>query len=209
MTDALGEPSIADPASPPDPDPGPHGSLWSAASTRAVDRMDAAVDEAWGRAFRGRPAADRVFYLASELGDFSVLWLLIAAAQGLRSDRDADESIRLSLLLLAESILVNQGIKRLVHRPRPASSEPRPHHVRQPMTSSFPSGHASSALAAAGIMSRRHPGAAPIYYGLAAVVATSRIHVKVHHASDVVVGAAIGIGFARLARRVWPPPGER
>ncbi|MCB0962938.1 MAG: phosphatase PAP2 family protein [Acidimicrobiales bacterium] len=201
MTDPVTEPAPAD--------PGPHGSLWSTASTQAVDRFDAAVDEAWGRAFRGRPLADRVFYLASELGDFSVLWLLIAAAQGLRSDADADESIRLSLLLLAESVLVNQGIKRLVHRPRPTTEDPRPHHVRQPLTSSFPSGHASSALAAAGIMSRRHPRAAPLYYGLAAVVATSRIHVKVHHASDVLAGAAIGIGFARLAGRIWPPPGER
>ena len=177
--------------------------------TGSIDRFDEVVDEAWGRAFRGRPLADRVFYLASELGDFSVLWLIIAAAQGLRSDADADESIRLSLLLLAESILVNQGIKRLVRRPRPAATEPRPHHVRQPGTSSFPSGHASSALAAAGIMSHRHPRAAPLYYGLAAVVATSRVHVKVHHASDVLAGAAIGIGFARLARKVWPPPGER
>ena len=28
------------------------------------------------------PAADRIFYLASELGDFSLIWLLLAAADG-------------------------------------------------------------------------------------------------------------------------------
>ena len=32
------------------------------------------VDEAWGRIFRGHPLADRIFYLASELGDFSVIF---------------------------------------------------------------------------------------------------------------------------------------
>jgi len=39
---------------------------------------------------------------------------------------------------------------------------------------------------------------------LAAVVATSRVHLKVHHVSDVIAGAAIGIVFAKVAERVWP-----
>jgi undecaprenyl-diphosphatase len=170
----------------------------------AVDRFDDAVDEAWGRAFRGRPLADRVFYLASELGDFSVLWLLLASAQGLRSDEDADASIRFGLLLLGESILVNQGIKRVVNRPRPQPIEERPLHVRRPQTSSFPSGHASSALAAAHLLSRRNPRARPLYYGLAAIVATSRVHVQVHHASDVIAGAVVGTAYGRVAERFVP-----
>lgn len=169
-----------------------------------VDQFDEAADAAWGRIFRGHPLADRIFYLASELGDFSVIWLLLAAAEGVRSEEDADASIRLGLLLLGESVLVNQGIKRLVRRPRPVHAGERPHHVRLPRTSSFPSGHASSALAAAGMLSHRHPKAAPLYYGLAAVVATSRVHVKVHHASDVLAGAAIGIAYAQIAKRIWP-----
>ena len=80
-----------------------------------VDRFDDAVDRLWGRVFRGRPGADRVFYLASELGDFSLVWHLIGAAQGLRSDRDADATFRLAAVLLTESLVVNQGIKRLGH----------------------------------------------------------------------------------------------
>lgn len=170
-----------------------------------VDRFDDAVDAAWGRVFRGHPAADRLFYLASELGDFSVLWLIIAAGQGLRSDEDADASIRFSLLLLGESILVNQGMKRLVKRPRPEVVEARPLHVRRPMTSSFPSGHASSAMAAAHLLGKRNPRFRSLYYALAAIVATSRIHVQVHHASDVVAGAAIGMAYARLTDRAIAP----
>ena len=124
----------------------------------------------------------------------------------LAMETDLDQAILLSLLLLAESIVVNQGIKRVVGRPRPQVVEPRPHHVRRPMTSSFPSGHASSAAFAAATFSQRHPRRAPLYYGLAAIVATSRVHVQVHHASDVIAGAAIGTAFARLAARLWPPP---
>lgn len=172
--------------------------------TSRIDRLDEAADAAWGRVFRGHAVADRTFYLASELGDFSVIWLLLAAAEGVRSEADADASIRLALLLLGESLLVNQGIKRLVRRPRPINADERPHHVRLPRTSSFPSGHASSAMAAAGMLSHRHPKAAPIYYGMAAVVATSRVHVKVHHVSDVIAGAAIGVVYAQVAKRLWP-----
>ena len=44
---------------------------------------------------------------------------------------------------------------------------------------------------------------------LAGVVASSRVYVKIHHASDVVAGAAIGVGLAAVARRVWPQAAER
>lgn len=170
----------------------------------AVDRFDDLVDRAWGKAFRGRPAVDRIFYLASELGDFSLIWHLVGVAQGLRSERDTDAALRLGVILLGESLLVNQGIKRLVNRPRPAPVEPRPMHVRKPLTSSFPSGHASSAFTAAGVLSAHDPALKPIYYGIAAVVATSRVHVQVHHASDVIAGAALGAVLAKVAVRLWP-----
>lgn len=171
-----------------------------------VDRFDDTVDRAWGRVFRGRPGADRVFYLASELGDFSLIWQMIGIAQGLRSDRDADASARLAGVLLLESLFVNQGVKRLVNRPRPVVVEPRPHHVRKPLTSSFPSGHASSAFIAAGVLSAHDPRLKPLWYGIAAIVATSRVHVQVHHASDVIAGAALGAVLAKVAVRAWPLP---
>lgn len=174
-----------------------------------VDRIDDRIDRAWGQVFRGHPVADRIFYLASEIGDFSVLWLIIGAAQGLRSDEDADAFGRFALALGAESLLVNQGIKRLIRRPRPQATEPRPLHVRQPLTSSFPSGHASSATVAAILLSQRDPTRAPVYAALAAVVATSRVHVQVHHGSDVVAGVAIGAVIGRIVARTWPVAARR
>jgi undecaprenyl-diphosphatase len=171
-----------------------------------VHRLDEQFDAVWGRALRGRPAVDRVFYLASELGDFSLIWHLIGAAQGLRSDDDADATARLAVVLLAESLLVNQGVKRLFRRQRPLHEAVRPHALRTPSTSSFPSGHASSAFTAAGVLADRDPALAPLFYGVAVVVATSRIHVRIHHASDVVAGAALGVVLAKVAVRAWPLP---
>jgi undecaprenyl-diphosphatase len=110
--------------------------------------------------------------------------------------------MRLALALGAESLIVNQGIKRIFRRNRPeVGSSSHPHKIRKPLTSSFPSGHASSAVLAASILSEGS-NAAPIYRTLAAIVATSRIHVRAHHASDVIAGAAVGIFFTKLIRAI-------
>jgi undecaprenyl-diphosphatase len=167
-----------------------------------VDDVDRAVDQAW-EGLRGRPALDRLFYGASEIGDFSVLWHLVGVSRGAMSG-DRKEAVRLALALGAESALVNGLIKSVFRRDRPAADPTeRPLHLRQPKTSSFPSGHASSAFLAAGLLAPRSRGGWA-WYGVAAIVATSRIHVRIHHASDVAAGAVLGAGLARIVNRIAP-----
>ena len=164
--------------------------------------LDEAVDRAWDR-LRGNPTLDRVFYTASELGDFSLIWHLLGAARGVTSRRGTREATRLALALGAESALVNGAIKSAFRRERPVHAEERPHGLRQPLTSSFPSGHASAAFMAATLLSERSR-VKPVWYGLAAIVAASRIHVRIHHASDVLVGAGVGLALGRAIRKVFP-----
>lgn len=170
----------------------------------AVVTFDEAVDSQVDR-LRGHPVLDRVMYGASELGDWSLIWHLVAASQGMLPGRDPMSAVQVSAVLGAESLLVNGPIKSLFRRHRPVweVDRPRPHRLRTPRSSSFPSGHASSAFTAAGVLSQGDP-LWPVYYGLAAVVASSRVYVKIHHASDVVAGAALGIGLAAIVRRAWP-----
>ena len=183
----------------------PSDDLLNRARQLIVD-FDEAVDRRVDRA-RGHATLDRVMYGATELGDWSLLWHLVGAGQALLPGRDPMSSVRLSMFLGAESLLVNGAIKGAFRRHRPVWEEdrPRPHRIRQPVTSSFPSGHASAGFAAAGILSQGDP-LGPLYYGLAVVVASSRVYVKMHHASDVIAGAAIGVGLAAVARRIWPKP---
>ena len=167
-----------------------------------------AFDEAVERRFdalRGHAALDRTMYVASELGDWSLVWHLIGAGQALLPGRDAMSAVRLSTILGAESLLVNVGVKSLFRRTRPewGSESKRPHKLRTPRSSSFPSGHASAAFTAAGVLSQGDP-LWPAYYAVAAVVASSRAYVKIHHPSDVVAGAALGVALAAVARHVWP-----
>lgn len=150
---------------------------------------------------RGNKLADTVFTTASEVGDFSLIWHIVGAARGLSSEARAGEAALFSALIGAESLVVNQGIKRLFRRIRPTEvGDPR-YPVRKPSTSSFPSGHASSAFFAALLLTswtgRR---SAPLWFGLAGVVATSRAYVRIHHPSDVVAGALVGLALGQAVK---------
>ncbi|MEZ5165204.1 MAG: phosphatase PAP2 family protein [Acidimicrobiales bacterium] len=163
-----------------------------------VDRIDTAIDRWWER-LRGHAALDRLYYGASEAADFSLLWHTLGVVQAIIED-DPMIAVTLSGALGIESALVNGPVKSLFGRHRPVHEGPRPHQLRRPRTSSFPSGHASAAMVAAALLSRHAGGTA--WYGLAAIVATSRIHVRIHHASDVVGGVAVGAVLGAVARRV-------
>ena len=180
------------------------------ARSGAVQRFDGTVDGLFER-WRGHRAVDRLFYGASAVGDHGMVWVMLGALRGLRGDRHWRAAVRVALGVGIESILVNAGIKSLFRRRRPVVEAERPLPLRTPLTSSFPSGHATSAFCAATLLADGDPGLAPLYYAAATVVALSRIHVKIHHASDVAGGIAIGMALGRAGRHLAPlePPPVR
>jgi membrane-associated phospholipid phosphatase len=162
------------------------------------DRVDAMFEP-----LRRSTVANRVFYLASEAADFSIGWQLVSAGRALVMPRFEPAALRMAIALGAESALVNGLLKQAVGRTRPTPPEAAPHAIRRPKTSSFPSGHASSAALAAALLSEGSR-VKPLWWTAAAVVAASRIHTRMHHASDVVAGAAVG-GLLAVAVRRWAP----
>jgi undecaprenyl-diphosphatase len=168
----------------------------------AVERFDDAVDRAFDL-LRGTEPADRIFYAITELADFSLLWLLIAAAKAAINDDELPNAVRVALVLSAESVVVNAGIKSIFKRERPVLQTERPYKLRVPLTTSFPSGHSSAAMVAAILLSDGKR-TKPLYWGLAGLVASSRVYVRIHHASDVVGGIALGTVLGVTAKRLWP-----
>lgn len=168
----------------------------------AIARFDRWADVALERV-RGNPAADAVMTAATSLGDFSLIWHLVNVSRGLTGDRRADQVPVLALALGAESLIVNQGLKRLFRRPRPTvEGDPR-YPVRRPQTSSFPSGHASAAAFTAVLLTTWDgTRSAPLWWTLAGAVGTSRAYVRIHHASDVVAGMATGAALGLVARAI-------
>ena len=191
---------------------GQNRTVLSAPNTPGTDHLGptvAALDR-WAdqlaEHLRGHPVADRVFTSASHLGDFSLIWHLIGAARGLASEDAAGQALIFAALVGAESLIVNQGIKRLVGRARPTPAGDERYDVRQPSTSSFPSGHASAAAFAASLLAANSPAwLRPVWWTLAGVVAVSRLYVRIHHASDVLAGLATGLALAAVARRLVGP----
>lgn len=160
-----------------------------------VAAFDAAVDRRFDRI--RNPAADRVVYRLSSAADHSLLWHTCGAVRGLVTGGDVERAARFSIAMGVESALTNGVVKSLFRRVRPAEyADIEFHHgLRRPVTSSFPSGHATAAFCAATLL-----GGGPAWYGAATAVAATRIYVRLHHASDVVVGAAFGVGLGLALR---------
>lgn len=169
-----------------------------------IRTFDARVD-AWIDRHRSPPLA-RLFYGLSSAADHSLLWHAVGAARAARAGEPA-VALRLSAALGIESALTNGPIKLLFRRVRPAPDHADgrlPFGMRRPITSAFPSGHATAGFMAASLLAR-DTDLGVAWFGFAAVVAGSRVYVRMHHASDVLAGAALGLGLGMLARRLLPP----
>ena len=170
-----------------------------------IRRFDSAVERAFARV-RGRTPVDRTFYTASELGDHALIWHLLATAQGLRRGGDLAGTVRVVTIMGIESIIVNGVVKSMFRRQRPVHDGPRPFNLRQPLTSSVPSGHASAAAVFV-VVAGEGDSLAPLYLALGTLIGASRVHVRIHHPSDVLGGAVIGAALG-FALRAWWPAGQ-
>ena len=158
----------------------------------------AAFDDAVDRAVEQirSPTLDGVVYRLSSAADHSLLWHVCGVGRALANGGNVRYAVRFAAAMGAESALTNGAIKSLFGRLRPADyADIDFHHgLRRPITSSFPSGHATAAFCAASLL-----GGGPWYVAAAAVAAT-RVYVRLHHASDVAAGAALGLALGAVMK---------
>lgn len=115
---------------------------------------------------------------------------------------------KLGLFAVIVGSLFGQVLKNLFCRSRPLTERSGQFFVEFPCLGkgagfiSFPSGHAVTAFALAFALSRVYPRYALLFYGLAGLVALSRVYLAKHFPSDVVAGAAIGILAGWIVCRV-------
>ena len=172
----------------------------------SVAHIDDRVDQLF-EPLRGLPVLDATAKAISALGDHGWLWTGVAAWRGRRSGPTRRAAVRALGVAGVSSAIVNAGIKLVVDRERPDTSDlvlsDAGVPVRAPRTSSFPSGHTLAAFCSAAVLSR--PGdrrGNAFLYASAGLIGVSRIHLRHHHASDVVGGVVIGTALGLAVRRL-------
>ncbi|WP_240757451.1 bifunctional phosphatase PAP2/diacylglycerol kinase family protein [Nakamurella flava] len=181
-------------------------SLWS-----AVARRLPAVDGPLARTPAELPSAesrtvDSALRALTTSANHGRLWLGIGIVGALVPGRTRRAALRGISSLAIASFTSNAILKPIIGRRRPEIERTAMGRriERRPWTSSFPSGHSASAAAFATGAALELPLSALGLGPLAAAVAYSRVHVGVHHRSDVVAGAAVGVAAALLGKRLWP-----
>jgi undecaprenyl-diphosphatase len=107
-------------------------------------------------------------------------------------------------LIYGVNAALYKGLKNAFHRSRPFVQEIVTLRV-SPTTAaglrnygSFPSGHASNAFMIAALLADRLGRGRYGWYGMASLVALSRIYLGVHYPSDVLVGSCLGLSVTWL-----------
>jgi undecaprenyl-diphosphatase len=119
----------------------------------------------------------------------------------------ASVAVRLEFLFVAIAApsLFATIVKRIIGRARPlVGGEPDPFRYMQfvwrPDYASLPSGHATTAFAAAVAIGLLWPRLRALMWTYALIIAVSRVALFAHHPSDVLAGAVVGAAGALLVR---------
>ena len=170
-------------------------------ATLSAERLSRTIDRRLFDAIHGLPhssASDRYISLVSDLGE-GLGW--VGAGVGLAllgGKRGQRAGLATALASLGTTYLVQRLIKPYFRRQRPfVNREVLVVGIRT-ADASFPSGHTASSFAAATALSTFYPNAAPVVFGLAALVGASRVHLGHHFPSDVGVGSLIGVAAGTL-----------
>ncbi len=137
----------------------------------------------------------------SRLGNSGVGWVALGA--GLALVRREPRIAVATAVAVWGTLAVNYAVKTQVQRPRPELPE-APQAIEPPATSSFPSSHAAMSAAAAIVLADAAPRARGALRLAALAMAASRVHLGVHHPSDVVAGYLLGGVAGRVSRRLLP-----
>ena len=134
--------------------------------------------------------ADTTRDLARFLSGGGVTGFLIggAALPLLRDGHEGREHTLRAVETLGTALALSELSKAVIKERRPNGAD----------RESFPSGHATAAFAVAGMQAAFHPREAPLWYGGAALIGWSRVDLREHHTYDVLAGALLGYGVARL-----------
>ena len=123
----------------------------------------------------------------SRVGNYGAIWFALGGTMSVLGAPERRALWRAATCRVAAAYALNTAIKLVVRRRRPSGGL-----VSTPTQLSFPSAHAATSFAGARAYARAG-GPPPALYALALGLAASRLRLGVHHPSDVLAGALLGL----------------
>lgn len=197
---------------------------WALAIAFVLDQSIARLMAGFG------PGVDRVFTVITWFGQGGVIlyptgvFLLVALAASRMVPKLASKlrpliaSTATIFAVVAAAGLVNDLLKIMFGRARPRlglAGDPSGFEFFRygAKFASFPSGHTATSVAAAVVFSALFPRWRRAFIAFAVLIAVSRMVLDAHYLSDIIAGAAVGVGvalavLAEMRRRGWAPLAE-
>lgn len=156
------------------------------------------------------PFFDYFFSFFSLRGNSIFIWILVIIFVLILEERknpgisrkDKQFTALFLIAFLSTALIVEFPLKNLFHRLRPDFTRYTLYATRYtyscPKDFSFPSGHASTAFAAATVLTFFDKKRRWLYFATAILIAYSRIYLGCHFFLDVLIGALIGFFFSKL-----------
>jgi membrane-associated phospholipid phosphatase len=164
---------------------------------KRLKRMDRAVLRFLRTRGHSAPAEGAMKALGMA-GEWGAVWMAIGLV-GALADRERRVRWLRTAPVAPAAVGLNYLVKLGVRRDRPRLRR-LPPLAGAPSALSFPSAHATASLAAATAMARVQPRAGLPLYALAAAICVTRPYLGMHYPSDVLAGAALGVGLGAA----WP-----
>jgi undecaprenyl-diphosphatase len=136
--------------------------------------------------------------MASAMGNRGLVWVAVALLLMINRKPRFIGIMTLAALLLATAM--GEGLlKHLIQRPRPYDDFPSINLlIAKSSAYSFPSGHATSAFAAAAVLARYLKKYAIAFWTLASVIAFSRLYLFMHYPTDIIAGVLLGLACGEV-----------
>ncbi len=150
------------------------------------------------------PVLDKIVPIITALGNGGIVWIIISVILMIT------KKYRKIGLMCAAALIVNtiigEGIlKHTFQRQRPFTEVAGINLlVSKPSSYSFPSGHTSTAFAAAIVLASQLKKYKVHLMTIAGLLAFSRLYLFVHYPSDVLAGIIVGLISAKLVLKFYP-----
>jgi len=147
---------------------------------------------------------DYFFSFFSLRGNSILVWILVIIIALIVEERknpgisrkDKQFATLFLTAFLLSALIVEFPLKNLFHRQRPISTN------YCPTDFSFPSGHATTAFAAATVLTSFNKKRKWLYYLTAILISYSRIYLVCHYFFDITFGAILGIIISKITIRL-------